>query len=108
MVPKNGIGEHTLKKQLNSAQTDAIYLVIQYIWYLEVLETTFRYLWEGDNVVETWSHGCSLSLGHYGTREQHWGACSRSHKPQHEIMLYHYLDNIYETSGGVAKPFLYP
>ena len=43
-------------------------LVIQYIVYLEVLETTFIYLWEGENVVEPWSHVCSLNLGHYGTR----------------------------------------
>ena len=60
--------EHTLKRELNSAQTDAVLLVIQYIMYLVVLETTLIYLWEGDNVVEPLSRVCSLSLEHYGTR----------------------------------------
>ena len=41
---------------------------------LEVLQTSFTYLWEGYNVVSTWCHGCSLNLGHYGTHELDWGA----------------------------------
>ena len=35
-----------------------------------MLQTRFIYLWEGENVVETWCHGCLLSLGHYGSHKQ--------------------------------------
>ena len=52
MVPKNMIWDHRLKMKLNSAQNDALLLVLQNVVSLEVLETTFRYLWEGENVVE--------------------------------------------------------
>ena len=46
----------------------AVLLVIQNVVYLVVLETTVIYLWEGYNVMEPWSHICSLSFGHYGTQ----------------------------------------
>ena len=39
-----------------------------------MLQTTFTYLWKGLNVVAIWCHGCLLSLGHYGSHEQFWGA----------------------------------
>ena len=41
---------------------------------LKVLETPFIYLQEGYNVVVTWYYSCTLSLEHYGTQEQDWGA----------------------------------
>ena len=73
MVPKNMIWDHRLKMKLNSAQNDAVLLIICHIVSLVVLETTFIYLWEGEDVVEPMSCVCSLSLGHYGTQYQHWG-----------------------------------
>ena len=75
MVPKNSIGEHTLKQGPQfSMENDIVLLEIQHMVGLEVLETPCIYLCEGCNMVVTWCHSCALSLGHYGTQEQDLGA----------------------------------
>ena len=72
------------------------FLLIHHIVSLEVLETSFIYLWEGNNVVEPWSHVYSLSLGHYGTREQHWGAYPQTVAQfSMKMMLYCWKYNIW-------------
>ena len=58
-------------------EIDVVLLEIQHAVGLEVLETAFRYLRKGENVVEHWSHVCSLSLGHYGTYILGFGALSQ-------------------------------
>ena len=62
---------------------------------LEVLETPLIYLWEGKNVVEPWSCVYSLSLGHYGTQEQYWGAYPQTVAQfSIKMMLYYWKYNI--------------
>ena len=41
-------------------ENDVVLLEIQHMMGLEVLETPFIYLWEGENVMEPWSRVCSF------------------------------------------------
>ena len=74
---------------------------------LEVLQTSFIYLWEGYNVVETWCHGCLSSLGHYSSHEQFWGVYTL----EQEVATFNLkrycivVNTTYGSRGGIANSF---
>ena len=75
---------------------------------LEVLQATFVYLYEGMNDVETWSYGCSLSLGHSGTHILDFGAYTQKVAHYHSIIKCSSVGNTTcENSGDAGKFSLY-
>ena len=75
---------------------------------LKALETSFTYLWEGYNVVATWCHGCLLSLGHYGSHEQDWGAYTQEVAKVSTKRCCIVGNTTYGSPGGVANSFNMP
>ena len=75
---------------------------------LEALETTFTYLWEGQNMVATWCHSCLLSLGHYGSHEQDWGAYTQEVAKVSMKRCCIVGNTTYGSRGGVANSFYMP
>ena len=77
---------------------------------LEVLETPFIYLWEGENMVEPWSHVYSLSLGHYGSHEWDCGAYTQAQELAKCCMKRCCIvgNTTYGSPEGVANSFNMP
>ena len=75
---------------------------------LEVLETTFIYLWEGYNVVATWCHGCLLSLGYYSSHERDWGAYTQEVAKFSMKRCCIVGDTTYGHRGGVTNSLYMP
>ena len=59
-------------------------------------------------MVATWCHGCLLSLGHYGSHEQDWGAYTQEIA---KVSMKRYCsvgNTTYGSPGGVANSFNIP
>ena len=73
-----------------------------------MLQTSFTHIREGYNMVATWCHGCLLSLGHYGSHKQFWGAYTQE-VATFSIKIYCIVGNtIYGSSGGLTNSFNMP
>ena len=75
---------------------------------LEVLQTSFIYIWGGYNVVATWYHIYALSLRHYGSHEQFWRAYTQDIAKFSMKRCYIVGNTTYGSRGGVVNSFNMP
>ena len=59
-------------------------------------------------MVATWCHGCVLSLGHYGSYEQDWGAYTQEVAKVSTKRYYISGNTTYGSPGGVGNSFHMP
>ena len=59
-------------------------------------------------MVATWYHGCSLSLEHYGSHEQDWGAYTQEVAKVNMKRCYIVGNTTYGSHGGATNFFYVP
>ena len=59
-------------------------------------------------MVATWCHGCLLSLGHYGSHEQDWGAYTQEVAKFSMKRCCIVGNTTYGSPGGVTNSFNMP